>query len=262
MSKLRNKSNWISEYCMVKRACKVVEKVTTELANVTVNILNKAPTLFVKNKTHDIIDKKSGFYYTILRDQNFRVPYMQKVWCRELNIETLKFQCTWNKIYKLKIKQMPVKKLAEFNYKLILGTLPCGHMLSKWKDISDKCDVCNEKEDAKHMLFDCAKAHKIWNQVSKVMCIKVQWKHIVVGHYMDQNIATTQINWICCLIAYSVFKANNYCKWNQVNYSDCDVRLRVLNDLLYFQKLQTMWQNTYVKDDIIEKLVELLLHNI
>ena len=261
MNKLKNKANWISEYCMVKRVCKVVEQITQDLVNVSVNIVNRAPCIYVKNKVLDVINRKSGFYYTILREQNFKVPYMQKVWSRELNMESLKFQSTWNKIYKVKIKQMPIKKLAEFNYKLLLGTLPCGYVLSKWKDISEKCDVCYVKEDIKHMLFNCTKTHNIWNQVNNVMQIKLQWKHIVVGHYMEQNTTTTQINWICCLVAYSIFKANNYCKWNQVNYRDCDVKSRVVNDLVYFCKVQNMCRSTYLKSTLITKLVDLLSHN-
>lgn len=95
---LKNKKNWIAEYCMVKNACKSVEKVTDALMFASVNLDANLIKLFSKNKTYDVLNRKSGFFYSILRDQ------MQKVWCKHLDLECLNFQQTWNLIFHNKVK--------------------------------------------------------------------------------------------------------------------------------------------------------------
>jgi len=61
-------------------------------------------------------------------------------------------------------------------------------MLSKWKaDIPSVCVVCHVKEDIKHKLFDCSKVKYIWKQVGNIMHVNLQWKHIVIGYFLDQN---------------------------------------------------------------------------
>ncbi len=256
MNKLSNKSDWISEYCKVKRACMIVEKKTIELGKVTINIVDRTPSLFAINKMYDICNRRSGFYYSLLRDQRFKKPYMQNVWLKQLGLDNLKFQSTWNNIYKIKIKNMPIKKLAEFNYKLLSGTLPSGYFLSKWKDISEHCDLCKLKEDTRHMLYDCKNVTDIWNSVRNVLHVNLQYKHIVIGYYMEQNSVTKMINWICCLVAYSIFKANNYCKWNEISYAKYNVKQKVVKDLIFFLKVQEHCRNLFVKPTVIKKLID------
>jgi hypothetical protein len=206
LKKLKKQSNWIAEYCMVKSTCKHIENKSTKLEFACIRIDHNVPRLFVKGKTFDILNRKSNFYYAILRDQSFKIPYMQKVWCKQLSLDCLLFQQTWNKIYDIKVRYMPIKKLAEFNYKILSGTLPCGQILSKWKiDIPATCLVCNVKEDVKHMLFECSKVSNIWQQLGSIMQVNLRLKHVVIGYYLDQNNTTTILNWLCCLTAYSYY---------------------------------------------------------
>ena len=86
---------------------------------------------------------------------------------------------------------LKVPKLCEFNYKILHNILPCGKILSKWqKDISNKCQVCNKLESAKHMLYECQRVYEIWNNVSCILGINIRWKHIVCGFpkYVDIGI--------------------------------------------------------------------------
>jgi hypothetical protein len=139
--------------------------------------------------------------------------YMQKVWYKELEMDCLEFQSTWENIYKVKIKQMSIMKLAEFNYKILSGTIPCGMALCKWKtNISPICNVCNTNENIKHMLYSCCKATDIWDIIAKVVKVDIKWKHIVVGYFFEQNVTTVMLNWIISLSAYSIFKTNNQSK--------------------------------------------------
>jgi len=244
MQKLEKTTNWIAEYSMVKQACKVLENKRLNFEGTKINILKDLPRIVVNDKSYKIVDVKVGFFYKILRNQKFKAPYMQHVWVKQLNIDCLNFHRYWRNVNVLKIKQVEIKKLAEFNYKILSGTLPCGQLLSKWKkDISAKCCVCKVTEDLKHMLYECAKVKNIWEKLGLVLRVDVKWKHIVIGYFMDQNINTRNVNMICCYVAYSIFKANNHCKWNLLSYNECDVKERVLNDLQHFMKMQAYFKN-------------------
>ena len=158
-----------------------------------------------------------------------------------------------------KVKKMNVKKLAEFNYKLLNGTLPCGQILCKWiGNISSNCTVCGVTEDHKHMLFECVKVNYIWKLFSNCCGIDVQWKHIIIGYYENLNKATRYVNFLCTFIAYSIFKVNNNCKWKQVNYAHQDVTRKVIKDLLDFNKLQALFRDNIIEIQYIENVITYL----
>jgi hypothetical protein len=260
INKLKCTQNWISEYSIVKKACKIVEKLSTKLAKTNVKIRDRSHILYVKDKHHDVLEKKSRFYYDILRNQIFKMSYMHMVWRKELDLDCLEFQTTWQNIYCTRIKQMPITKLAEFNYKLLAGVLPCGYSLSKWKsDIPPNCVICNVKEDVKHMLYECPKICDIWKNIGQMLCISIQWKHIVLGYFQQQNETTKRLNCLFSLIAYSIFKANNACKWENLEYLHYNVKRRVINDVKLFVAIQKYLTDTYIPDQILDDILESML---
>jgi hypothetical protein len=175
LAKLENKSNWISEYHLVKSACKIVEVKDLSQLVKHVNVKKINLNIYVKGTSHNILDKRCNFYYDVLRNYKFKYPYMQKVWCRQLELDSLNFQHTWQCIYNIKIQKMPLKKLAEFNYKLLNGTLPCGYMLNKWKpEISSNCNVCKEIENVQHMIYECEKVKDIWKVVGTSLKVNIR----------------------------------------------------------------------------------------
>ena len=58
-----------------------------------------------------------------------------------------------------------VTKLRDFQYRLMSGAVHCNNRLYYW-NISDtkSCDICNtgQKQDIKHLLYDCKFAISIW----------------------------------------------------------------------------------------------------
>ena len=103
---LEIKVNWIAEYQKVKKACKIVEVKDLKDMYAFVNIKNENM-LFVIDKHYDVRDKRCNFYYNILRNHKMIHPYMQQVWCKQLEMTSLRFHTTWQKIYicKLKLKR-------------------------------------------------------------------------------------------------------------------------------------------------------------
>ena len=102
---------------------------------------------------------------------------------------------SWNNIYKNKIKNMYDTRISEFNYKLLNNTLCCNSFLFKCKyRSSDKCNMCNDTEDIKHLLYDCIHAQYVWNMLSLVLNFEVQWKHVILGGFFEQNSKLCFIN--------------------------------------------------------------------
>ena len=73
-------------------------------------------------------------------------------------------------------------------------------------------------ETTKHMLFICPRTQRIWHKMSLLFKINITWKHIVCG--FPKYTATVNIrciNTIISIIAYSIFKINSQCKYEQTN---------------------------------------------
>jgi hypothetical protein len=107
-----------------------------------------------------------------------------------------------------KVWQISIKKIAEFNYKLLHRIITCRHTVSKWKrDITPNCIYCDHIETVKHMLFDCSHVHKIWEKVGIALITNITWKHVVIGYYNGVNRHTMFRNILFSLIAFCIYKA-------------------------------------------------------
>ena len=99
-------------------------------------------------------------------------------------------------------------KLKEFNFKLLQNIVPCGRILSKWKaNISENCNVCNEIETVRHMLFECERVKQLWIVISQILLYSIKWKDIVIG-IPDYNCRSEKINFyniIISIVAYAIF---------------------------------------------------------
>ena len=135
-----------------------------------------------------------------------------------------------------KLLSVKIVKLKEFNFKLLNNIVPCGNVLSKWKtNISKYCDVCNEIETTKHMLFDCKRINDIWNLISNVTKTNISWKEIVCGFInYDVTDKIVCLNIISSLIAFSIFKVNSHCKFNDVPFANINVRNVLKENLSYY----------------------------
>ena len=86
----------------------------------------------------------------------------------------------WINIYQQQNNPMNDNNLTEFNFKVLHNILPCGYVLSKWNNaISEKCDVCYERETIKHVLYSCTIVMSIRNKISVASDLYIEWKHLV-----------------------------------------------------------------------------------
>ena len=77
-------------------------------------------------RTPDLHQPTSKAAYKSIIKKKFEAPYQERIWHRVLGIDEINFE----NVYKRKII-IKDKKLAEFNYKVLHFTLPCGVSLKK-----------------------------------------------------------------------------------------------------------------------------------
>ena len=194
------------------------------------------------NTIHDIDKKKSKFFYTCLINIKKERPFMEYKW-------NLKFQGENNfkKIYTRKVINIRVNKLAETNYKILLGILPCGTNLLRWKRKTNaNCDVCNEIETIEHLLYECEYVKHIWQKIMELLDVEITLRDIILGSNLSDK-----HNFIVSVVVYLIYK-----EW--VNLSlDTKVRqkvpnlLRYINELMYYKMI---CEKTIVLQDYIESL--------
>lgn len=128
----------------------------------------------------------------------------------------------WCNIYANKIKYMYNKRLCEFNYNLFNNILSCNSFLYKCKlRPNSKYDFCDsDLEDIKHLLFECNNVKCMWECLSSVLKYSIQWKHIVLGFYLETNTKVSFYNTIMSYSAYKIYKSKMRCRI-QNNIQEC-----------------------------------------
>ena len=161
------------------------------------------------NGVHCIEDKKCNFFYDNLLFKKFKAPGHQFMYKKLFSVA----QESWKDIYRNKVKDIYDKRICEFNYKLLNNTLCCNSFLFKCKyRASALCNMCDEIEDIRHLIFDCEHVHILWKNLSSVLNFDVQWKHVVLGFYSERNSKIQFLNTFVSFIAYKIYKFKMFCR--------------------------------------------------
>lgn len=194
---LKKKNNWLCEYNILKKVIKKKSACFDMKCCFYTKILKRNVYNFHKG-TFDIFDKRCKFYYLNLLHKKFKPPCYQSAFNNLFNIG----RDNWKDIYKRKVKNMYDKRLSEFNYKLLNNILNCNSFQYKCKSRSNaNCEFCPcEKEDIKHLLFDCLSVQRLWQKLKIILNFDVCWKHIIIGFYLEKNSKTVffKYNYIIC----------------------------------------------------------------
>ncbi len=203
--------------------------------------INQKNLFYYKNTFKDITNEKSKFFYEILVQKKFKCSNMESVWSKLFNI--LNDSNTWEKIYYGKVINEKYKKFSDFNYKQLHNILPSGTIVNKWnKNVTPNCAYCNEKEDIKHILFDCTRVKEIWEKIGLMLKMKIQWKHIVVG-YFDQNNTTEFRNLIFNIVNYSIYSQWVKCSENDDLYRNTSMYTEIKVAILFYKKVYSHVEN-------------------
>ena len=206
-------------------------------------------------------DKKSKFFYAILKARKESRPNMETIYARNFNFENNKV--IWKDIYEQKLVDINIVKVKEFNFKLLQNILPCGKVLSKWKPtISSKCSCCNEIETVLHMLFECNRIREIWNKISLCLNCNISWKNIVCGwpNYIRSS-KIRSYNIIISTIAYSIFKVNSNCKFEEKIYNNVQLIRYICQYLSYYTNVILDIENNSLINMYVGRILDSLQGN-
>ena len=230
---LPDKRKWMSEYSIIKKVFKPHTKTFNTLNAYHINI--HCNTLFFNGqKMVELKTAKSKLFYEIGVKMIATRHYMEKCWNVTFGHKYL--HCEWKNIYLRKIKNIPCKKISEFNYKILHNLLVTGYILSKWnKNIPPECLSCGAIDTPEHLLFQCNRVKTIWNKVGTLLKVDLSWKHIVIGlHEEGEKDINTVRNNILSIIAYSIYISWVKCDDSKCTYKFVNIDKNVKNYLNHY----------------------------
>ncbi len=100
-----------------------------------------------------------------------------------------------------KVLQEKEIKLKEFNFKVLHGILACNYNLMKWKiRLDNTCDVCNNPQTIRHLLYDCYYVKPLWQLMNNVFGLNVSFEQILG---LDK---TFRYNRIATIVSFLIYK--------------------------------------------------------
>ena len=118
----------------------------------------------------------------------------------------------WTRVYEARIKHQTVKKIADFNYKLLHRILPIQENLFHWKITnSNKCRFgCDTIENYDHLFINCPRLSDSKLQIEQILqqlgiSVKLTLKTLIFGYKIAYP-AYDQLNNLLTHIFYAIFK--------------------------------------------------------
>ena len=220
LNKLRNKTNWMVEYLFLKINLKQLLQNRDLSSAPFMNNVQNACCINTLKGVYNVIQMKTKIYYNIMVLSKFEKPISQIRW---QHVDNMRLESDWQNIYITKIRNIPDRKLSQFNFKLLHNIIPCRRDLYKWNKINSQlCIYCGENETLIHVYYECKYVNIIWRSIGSILNTNIQWKHIVLGIIGNNN----QINFRNML--YSVTAYALYKKWNK--YVDNNVMYPIGNE--------------------------------
>jgi hypothetical protein len=248
-NKLTSRANFFGEMYKIKSVLRPFKAVINDYEPLE-NIIDENDT-----QTNITCIVKSKQYYADLTKKNLERPQSENKWRTVLQGHNIELE--FKDIYTRKVINIKERKLAEFNYKILHLILVCNSNLYKWgKCNTDKCEVCNLKEDIVHLLFLCPHAQYIWNFVSQTLEIDLTEIDIVCGREKNDP-----LNYCITLIAYIIYKEWLICK-------DMIINRRVFNRKHFFYSelcfrvavCKKLEMNTTCIVEMVTKLIDNIHH--
>lgn len=118
------------------------------------------------------------------------------------------------------------KRLSEFNYKLLNNILNCNSFQYKCKSRSNaKCEFCPcEKEDIKHLIFECLSVQRLWQKLNSILNFDVCWKHIIIFRKKKIKNCVFKYNYIIIYVSFVIYKYKMTCRMKE-NFQSCNTLL-------------------------------------
>ena len=232
--KLSRTSNWIIEFSTLKKVLnKILKKIDVTICKYIKKSLLLKTNFYYKNTLIEPFEMTSKDLYIVLSSKKSNRPYVERKWEKIFNLK-LNIK-DWQSIYYRNLHLLKYKKFCEFKYKILLDFLPCGSRLSKWDNtISEKCVLCNQREDTCHMLYACETIKHLWVTFSSCLNLNITMKHVILGLNNDDYISIN--NHLCItIVSFSIYKV--WCKSSFENKRRTifDIKLEIHKNLSFFK---------------------------
>ena len=159
MSKLKNKSNWISELSIIRKSIPRIWKtaLTSESSIKSKVKIKLSPLPYNHTELTKLSNKQ--IYASILKSKA-EPPSLHTSWETKFNRKI-----PWNCIYK-NISQLLDNRYIQFRYKALNNILPTGENLFKWKlKDNSNCSTCLVKDNPEHLFIHCTNLNYFWQHI-------------------------------------------------------------------------------------------------
>jgi hypothetical protein len=215
--KLKNKSNWISEFSILKKAFPKnwIEILKTESSvKSIVNIKKDYFIWFINLST-----LSNNLLYNKLVNVKFSKPIGTHYW---INYLVLSENPNTSSLYAFIFKFLEENKLKMFRWKLFHFIIPNKVLLFKWKIVGNSlCNFCKLDEDYSHYFITCAFLKEFWTKFQNLMKglgieTKITLKHIVLGYKIDDK-NYLALNFLITVVGFSIYMYKLYYKCIYLN---------------------------------------------
>jgi hypothetical protein len=213
LSKLKSKTNWISEFVIMRTSIPSWWWRILNSDNSIRTAVNTKPTIKLKTKGVDLhLDKTdNNLIYQLLVQKTFCKPFVKNMWCRRLAVPDSASH--WISVYNYIFKGIEENKLREYKVKLLHNILPCTELLYRWK-IADTpyCNTCGGLDNYEHFFVTCNSLTSFWVKVTRLLEATgfskklVSLKSIVLGYRVDNN-SYLEINYFLTIVGFSIYKS-------------------------------------------------------
>lgn len=245
---IRNKVNIFSEVSLLKQALKPYMEV---IGNHDPNDYTVPNALYSNEvssySVDDMLKKKSKFFYGGLVQQINAKPINEAKLMEEYLCNNINF-CN---VYKCKVQNMPDKKLAEMNFKVLHGILPCNYNLKRWKKReSEKCALCNKVETISHLLYECNLAKEVWQHVSRKLNYNLDVKDIMFCENLP-----TEIIFVVSVVSFVIYKDWLIPSLEDKVRSDGSMMSRLQQDIHYYSQIYRFTNICNESIDLLEQII-------
>ena len=210
LHKLKNKSNWISEFSILKKAFPKnwIDILKTESS--VKSIVNIKKDYFIwNNQFINLSTLSNKLLYNKLMNVKFSNPIGTHYW---INYLVLSEKPNTSSLYFFIFKFLDENKLKMFRWKLFHFIIPNKVLLSKWKIVGNSlCNFCKLDEDYSHYFITCTFLKEFWTQFQNLMKglgieNKITLNHIVLGYKIDDK-NYLALNFLITVVGFSIYKS-------------------------------------------------------
>ena len=205
LGKLKNKTNWISQVNIIKKAVPGVWKGILKSRESKLTVVN-ATLKLTFNRENSLNMNNKDFYRTML-DNKFIKPYVHRKWNN-----TFHNDINWKDFYTSLEMACIDNRIKQFKFKLIHDILATKQNLFKWKiETNPNCNICKVVEDYEHFFITCKAVRPLWERLLPIFRLSgfennlQSLKTLIIG-YNITNKCYNDVNMIFNLIGFCIYK--------------------------------------------------------